>query len=456
VQDTSEGVLTEHDVDGLVVEPREALDVEVKEWLDLTDHDQKASLAKEIIALANNGGGYLLVGFAQHQDSSFTPANPRPATVDAWSQDAIQTIVAKYVEPAVQCQVLHRAAPGSQDRYPVIIVPGGHRVPIRARRGSPDGKKLVALRTYIRRAGPSSEEPRTAEEWDRLIERCLQNRKSELLDAMRSIMAGVVPTVPEKVSSRLEELLEFEDAAIGRWEKRVAKLPADVAPRFPNGWYDVGIAIDGAFNTQGLSELRETIAKEVRNHSGWPPFLTVNRAPFTPKPVDNAVEFWRGPDTDGSYDTPAHHDFWRISPKGLFFTRRGYQEDGGFEGMKAGAFFDITSPTRRLGEVIAEATYISKALNPVNANLICHCRWHGLSGRRLTSRGNPNRTLSGEYKSEQDAYETTETVAVDALPAALPELVSKVVSPLYELFDFFPLPKRLVEEELNSLLRNRF
>jgi hypothetical protein len=35
-------------------------------------------------------------------------------------------------------------------------------------------------------------------------------------------------------------------------------------------------------------------------------------------------------------------------------------------------------------------------------------------------------------------------------------LVFAMLAPLYELFDFFRLPKRLVEEELASLLRNRF
>jgi hypothetical protein len=78
------------------------------------------------------------------------------------------------------------------------------------------------------------------------------------------------------------------------------------------------------------------------------------------------------------------------------------------------------------------------------------------SGRTLTTMGNPNRILSGQYRAEQDAYEATQTVALGALPHALPELVYTMLAPLYELFDFFQLPKRLVEEELASLQRNQF
>jgi hypothetical protein len=88
------------------------------------------------------------------------------------------------------------------------------------------------------------------------------------------------------------------------------------------------MAIDGDFDRKSLSDLRDTIRQAARNHSGWPPFVNLSRAPYTPKPVDGAIECWVGPDNDGTYDRPAHHDFWRISPDGLLFTRRGYPEDG--------------------------------------------------------------------------------------------------------------------------------
>jgi hypothetical protein len=413
-------------------------------------------VAKEIIALANHGGGYLVVGYAELADGSFAPANPRPADLIGWSQDSIQSIVAKYIDPAVQCRIVHRMKPGTTDRYPIIVVPGGHRVPIRAKAGSPNGK-LVPNRVCIRRPGPKSEEPQTAEEWDRLLERCLQNRKAELLEAMRSIMEGVVPSAPATIPSRSDDLRDFEKSAVGRWNTLVEKLPATAAPRFLHGCFDVGIAIDGDFERPTIGQLSQIIRTEVRSHSGWPSFLTLDRAPFAHRPVDGAVEFWRGPDQDGSYHDTAHSDFWRIAPEGFFFTRRGYVEDSKEWNLVPGKSFDITNPTWRVGDAIAQTAYIAKALRAADANLICHCRWTGLAGRQLISRWNPRRTLfDGRYKTEQDCYEVTKTLALDAFPAALPELVFAILAPLYELFDFFQLPKRLVDEELTSLLSNRF
>jgi hypothetical protein len=368
----------------------------------------------------------------------------------------VQSIVAKYLDPTLQCRVIHRQKPDTDDRYPIIMVPGGHRVPVRAKTGSPDGSKLVPHRAYIRRPGPCSEEPKTAEEWDRLIERCVQARQSELLEAMRSIMAGVIPAAESTQSTRVSQLIEFANASIDRWVIRTASVAKDAAPLFPNGHYDVAIAIDGAFDAPTLASLRTTISTAVRNHSGWPPFLTLNRPPFQPKPADGAVECWCGPDSDGHLDVPAHHDFWRVSPNGFLFTRRGYAEDGGFKGSQPGTTFDVTTTTWRIGEAILEAAYIARALNADQANLICRINWTGLRGRRLVSVGNPNRMLWSVSVCEQDVFEANQTIALAAIPQALPEIVFALIEPLYELFGFFQLPKRLVEEELINLQSRTF
>ena len=60
------------------------------------------------------------------------------------------------------------------------------------------------------------------------------------------------------------------------------------------------------------------------------------------------------------------------------------------------------------------------------------------------------------YRIHQDHYEVTQTIAVASLPDALPELVFSMLSPLYELFDFFRFPKRPVDEELTSMRQNTF
>jgi predicted HTH transcriptional regulator len=147
----------------LLRNPREALDIEIKAWLDLSEANDRANLAKAIIALANHGGGYLVVGLEQQSDGQFIPAPDAPADLAGLSQDAVQDAVHKYIEPPLQCRTEHVAHPENGTHFPIVAVPGGHRVPIRAKSGSPDGK-LVKDRVYIRRPGPRSQEPQTSSE----------------------------------------------------------------------------------------------------------------------------------------------------------------------------------------------------------------------------------------------------------------------------------------------------
>lgn len=102
----------------LLEAPSERLDVELKGWLDLADNGQRGTLAKCLIALANHGGGIAIIGF----DDAGTPAQNRPATLDAFGQDEINDILDRYADPAMHCttQRVTRDADGLD--YPVILV----------------------------------------------------------------------------------------------------------------------------------------------------------------------------------------------------------------------------------------------------------------------------------------------------------------------------------------------
>ncbi len=150
----------------LVDAPSERLDVELKGWLDLSGNAHRGTLAKALIALANHGGGVAVIGF----DTGGDPADNRPDNLVSYDQNAIDDVVDRVAGPALHCSVkdVKREADGLE--YPVILVPGGHKVPMRSRRGSPDNE-IQADRYYIRRPGPASEMPQGGYEWDDLIRR---------------------------------------------------------------------------------------------------------------------------------------------------------------------------------------------------------------------------------------------------------------------------------------------
>jgi Schlafen, AlbA_2 len=442
------------DLGELLFRPRETLDIEIKCWLDLADDNQKADLCKAILAIANHGGGYLVVGLLEDASGSFAPDANRPASLNNLTQDDFQNAIQKYIEPSIQCRTEHVEHPDGHGRFPVIAVPGGHRVPLKAKRGSPDGK-LVKDRVYIRRPGPRSEEPQTSAEWDELFERCIRARKEELLSGIRDLLAGGTPGAAANEPTAGKRLDAFLDKARSRWEELVHPLPNRSSARFPDGYWEIGAVIDGNIESQNPAQFRDTLPRTLQHHSCWPPFVFIQREPYTPRLVDNTIESWHGPDTDGTVDAPAHCDFWRIGLDGSFYMRRGYDEDGGRRGAQPKTTFDITTPTWRVGEVLSQINYVASALR-ADGTLIAKLKWTGLAGRKLVSVGNPNRLLFEHDKCHQETFETSIAYPLSSLSGALPEIVFGILQPLYYLFDFWQLPQRLVEEELRSLLRQQF
>ena len=86
-----------------VTQPREDLSVEYKDWLDLSNNEHKATLAKAAIALANHGGGYIVIGFAERGET--LESGPKPSETTAITQDLVNQAINRYAEPVFQCGV---------------------------------------------------------------------------------------------------------------------------------------------------------------------------------------------------------------------------------------------------------------------------------------------------------------------------------------------------------------
>ena len=78
------------DLQPLISEPREDLAVEYKAWLDLTQEEDKATLAKACIALANHGSGFLIFGFNEQGDSLRSIV--RPPGIAEITQDSVNSV----------------------------------------------------------------------------------------------------------------------------------------------------------------------------------------------------------------------------------------------------------------------------------------------------------------------------------------------------------------------------
>jgi len=444
----------------LLVEPREDLDCEIKNWLDLQgSNEHKATFAKAVIALANHGGGFIILGLVE-TDTGAVEAEGRPAAFNGYTQDLINGIVQTYCDPPFHCAV-HIVPNQAGEIYPIVVVPGGHRVPIRARRAGPNGNIIQNNSIYLRKPGPRSETPQSAQEWDDLLARCLRNRRDDMFDQIRDLIAGAVPQIEQPPSQdRLDLWIQLSRT---RWNDLVAGLPAGVGPRLPNGGYYVGFEIVGEPKHIPPARLPEVLRSSVVRHSGWPPFWYPTRAGIEPYPIDGSIECWLGgdPQTPLEARDAAHSDFWRIRPDGLAYLLRGYQEDSGeaqWYGRELGApasLFDITLPVWRISESLLFARSLASNLFEGPTTIRFTAGYEGLSGRSLGSLDN-RRPVWDRRVAHQDTIILNTHIDTQAIETNLPEIVHPFLSPVYALFDFFELPMQLVVEEITRMRPNNY
>lgn len=439
----------------LVLHPREDLHIEMKTWLDLDDKRERSTLAKAMIALANHGGGFVVIGFEEHKDGSFSPSKSRPQSLEMYSQDAVAGVVSKYASPTFHCSVKHIQHPNTGDVFPIVVVPGGHRTPIQCVKGSPDNKSLQSGRYYIRRHGPRSEEPREPNEWNDLVMRCVRAGKDDLLDALRDVLSpnfslGEDSGEPSDETVLNDWLIESESAWLNLGHNDNEN---QIVQR--HGHYRVGYKILGDFDQPSLPQLKQIINRSTVRHSGWSPFWVPNRPGIRPIPKDGYIECSLVEDPQRLIDDPGHSDFWRVSQEGLAVLYRGFNEDGVPEKLVPGSSFSITTPIWRIGESVLQAAAFAKNLTGNEVSILFRTDWTGLKGRTLVTMDGWSNSNDGR---EATADTLTRTVRFDPrkLDNNLPDLLWEFLKPLYAVFDFMELDLALVREELNKLMRNKF
>ncbi|MCY3752293.1 MAG: putative DNA binding domain-containing protein [Gammaproteobacteria bacterium] len=441
------------DLQPLIVEPREDLAVEYKNWLDLDQEEDKATLAKSCIALANHGGGFLVIGFEEQADSLLS--NARPAAIAEITQDTVNSVIRRYADPDFHCQLYTIPHPTTHVSHPIVAVPGGLSEPVISRRTC--SGTIQQHRCYIRKPGPRSEAPQTAEEWRTLLRRCVQANREDMLSAIRAIVLGRAETDTSTPDS-IHEFEDFRTTSFERWRTVTHHADPKSPERFPNGFYEVSVHPTHLTPASSLGILQEHLSHARRTKlTGWTPFLEMNREEWRPYPIEDHIEAWIGQRLDENTPRePAYSDYWRASRKGQLYTIRGYAEDS-LEtrlNVQPGTVVDVTLPIWRVGEVLYFAARFLDEFEDVRAILI-NCRFTGLFGRTITSL-TQDRFVTTSRSCRSDHVETSANVDPHQLRENMVEIVHQILTPLYEAFDFFTLSRTLVEEELSRLRENRF
>lgn len=436
----------------ILANPTETLTIECKSWLDLGLQHDKAVLAKAAIALANSGGGVIVFGIVEDEtEVKHFKCVGRPDAIKRYTTDIIGSAINQYAEPALDFRLEFENHPETGNEHAFVEISGGMLQPVFVKKQLDGVVKKFAC--YIRKPGPKSEEPHTAQEWNDLLRRCVVANRESLLGSIRTIIDGrPMDTTPTK--SEEEKLREFMAASKARWQERLQEVDEDDVARLKHGYWAFGFAIVDAQPRATLNDIRQTLANARPAHLNRRLFADRNSGSRAPYPTNNAIEAWTGHPEGGSYRSPYSCSFWRATLGGEFYHLEGLLEDDYPDRTKPGTRFFVDLSIQLHAMMLKVAARIAEAIGEKTEIVICS-EVTGLRGRYLTGR------QAFWEPFADDPHSTIDNVTLPPRRFAphqvndnLVELLYDYLYPLYEKFSFYELKRGWVEAAVEKVNRD--
>lgn len=445
--------------------PRESLNVELKDWLDPSQPHGVAKIVKAAFALRNRDGGELLIGF---DDASLRP-NSMSAPQDPRSMfhvDVIQGILTKYASEPFAVD-LHFAVIEGRD-FPIISVPSGVVIPVVVKRHLMDGKDYllkeddVYFRTLRSNGTPSSAKIK-AGDWTDMLRICFDNRETDIGRFLRRHLGSDVtarvfgmaddakphPSLKDRAKA---VQIDGESKLVEALQKRNDLAALEAYQRL--GSWSVALVIDPRFDKQDSDKaFLNTISSANPDYTGWPAWLDSsgfsepNSRPYKREGAWQALI--------DSLGSTQNLDFQRMHASGEFYLWRILDDDLTHK-VRPRAAFDPTIAAYRVIEVLLVGLNFARALGaPDDGNLGFLFKWKGLTGRVVESWAGRNVYFSGGRKSYDDEIETYVQLSVDTALSSVGMYAKKATDVLLGAFDGLSLREERYDELVEKMLSRR-
>lgn len=481
----------------LLLNPRESLDVELKQWLDPGTAEGTAKIAKACMALRNNNGGALVIGI-QNDGTPDLPNRPAEFRM-AFHQDAIQSIVGKYSSAQFEVTVQFIQREGQE--YPVIRVPAGVTTPVACKadlKGANGEVLLKAGTVYVRTLNSNhavSSAPAGWKDWDAVTKNCFDNREADIGAFLRRHLSGVdlvklgdlirggqssppvasdperqVPVLPPilepcarttSTATALERVNDWMSEGFMQFSAQCRQRQIQVPEKL--GTLEGGFIIDGKIDPHKANQkFLNQLFPSMPHLSGWPFWLDSRFASFERDQPYVIEGGWEALLYEPKADMVGPHlDFWRIEPAGRFYHLRGLEDDMArardSRGPEPFTVLDFLLATSRVTEMIAIGLSFTAALgaDPQTTSLAYSFRWRNLAGRALTCWVDPTRFFRAAAVAHQNEIVTTATVPLETPRAAIAPLVFDVTEPLFALFGGMQFQKSVIEGIVQDVVQRR-
>lgn len=458
--------LSAEEMNSIINAPRERLDIELKEWFDPATDEGRGRLARACIALRNNNGGCLVVGFADDGQPAANPPGDIRAVFDA---DVVQQIVSKFASHPFEVRV--EFVPRDGVDYAVVCVDAGVETPVAAKSDlvPATGPAIREHRVYVRSIrsnGSVSSTEAKWQDWERLVSICVDNREANIGRFIRRHLAGISidglmqslqhlnpPVVQETAVTVLENGRERFNAALARRGDDLAGIGTREVAAVIQGSVPPALSDEDFLNRLMLTK---------PHHTGWSAWIDSRgmRSPEgVPYVLDGAWETFLV--TQASAMFGANLDFWRIDPRGHFYTLQGLEDDFPHPRVphhpSPGTVVDFLRQIQRVAEALSYVQSFARAMgcDAAQCRLDFAFCWSGLADRELTSWVAPERSFHSRGPSRQSDVISKVEMSLDTPYSAFAPVVEQAVVPLFLLFGGMRFDSAVIEGIVKETLNRR-
>jgi hypothetical protein len=439
----------------------EAYNIEVKSWIDPSSDEGKSKLVKACFALRNINGGILVFGF---DNNSMLPTDiNRPTNLrQFFEQEKIQNLISSYASDPFSIALQY--VPFNGEEFPVICVPSGVQIPVAVKKELKDssGNFLLNLNAIFFRTLRSNNIISSATiphgDLRSLMEICFNNREADIgrflrrhfIDSDLVQILNTIKTTDLSSSINYQELsfkwLNDGHQLFQRWVNENDRRLTSI------GYFEFGAIIDGKIkeSIETDKSFLSLISMSNRRLTGMPFF-----SPLFGEKVSTFQDGWEQ-GVDLQFDRQGIN-FWRIEPRGKFYTIRSLDEDFQYDGPQK-QILSVCLPVWRVGEVIAQALAIAKGMvvDFGNSNLYISIRWTGLKGRKLSSWGCDGFNHAWIYPDvpcENFEASSKAQIPLDIPDSSLAQYIDKALKPLYRQFYGYEANIENIERIVNKMLK---
>lgn len=433
-------------IENFLSNPSETLKIELKEWIDISTETDKAKIVKSCIALYNNNGGFLAIGF-DNDGKTKKHTHTLAELKEKFNFDEIQKIVSRYTSTHIETYIYFHEIDNLH--YPFIFIPSGVRTPasIKADLHDPTDhtKKLlhhgkIYFRTLSSNGTVSTSEPKSSKDWERLLNICLENKETDIAKFFQN-------NLTEAQLQKIKEFLFRTSNEPSQNNNHDAKnclnygykeylVIANKKSIPTHGTFQVAFIINNKTEKITISQtLLQTLKSSNPRPSGWPLWVILQNSPDEDKRPQHHSDRWQA-----FIDASNTLDFWMVTEKKCFYHYRALRDDmNGSTTAQAKAEklneIDFVWQVENICDAIATGLAFAQALNEDgDATLAFAFKWTKLKNRYLTAWAHPARYIDCESKSNTDECSHEVNISINATRANIVNYTYEVACHLFLTF----------------------